>query len=186
MIHRSLQSPLPMLLFGIAAVNESLGHSWTCCGAAACLPCGRLRGQCPSPRPPVVVPAFVACPGVTERVRGRWSAGLPRRGGRPASRPIRAAGRFPHPRVSGSPGVRLLHFDFLPISHANSKRVTVASKLVSRNDSGDIRTLFLTYLSVRKFIVDFYRSKLSGWASARTSILRLGPGLPAGFSLHPP
>ena len=108
-----------------------------------------------------------------------------------ASSPIGPASRnprstkcfFPH---FSSPGVGVFHFDFLLIFHGNSKRVTVASKLVSRNDSGDIRTLFLTYLSVRKFIFDFYRSKLSGWASARTSILRLGPGLPAGFSLRPP
>ncbi len=76
-----------------------------------------------------------------------------------------------------SPGVGMFHSDFLPILHENSKRVTVASKLVSGNDSGDIRTLLLTDLSAYKVISDFYRSKLSGWASARTSILRLGPGL---------
>jgi hypothetical protein len=68
----------------------------------------------------------------------------------------------------------MFHSDFLPILHENSKRVTVASKLVSRNDSGDIRTLLLTDLSAYKVISDFYRSKLSGWASARTSILRPG------------
>jgi hypothetical protein len=67
----------------------------------------------------------------------------------------------------------MFHSDSLPILHENSKRVTVASKLVSRNDSGDIRTLLLTDLSAYKVISDFYRSKLSGWASARTSILRI-------------
>ena len=75
---------------------------------------------------------------------------------------------------ASSPGVGMFHSDFLPILHENSKRVTVASKLVSRNDSGDIRTLLLTDLSAYKVISDFYRSKLSGWASARTSILRPG------------
>ena len=35
-----------------------------------------------------------------------------------------------------SPGVGLFHFDFLPNFQENSKRVTVASKLVSRNVAG--------------------------------------------------
>ncbi len=67
--------------------------------------------------------------------------------------------------------------DFPPNLHENSKRVTVASELVSRNDFCHIRVLLLAYLSVRKVVFGFYRSKPSGWASARTSILRLGPGL---------
>ena len=43
---------------------------------------------------------------------------------------------LPDPRVFRSPGVGLFHFDFLLNFNENSKRVAVASKLVSRNVAG--------------------------------------------------
>ena len=65
----------------------------------------------------------------------------------------------------GVGAAQMFFFDFLLRFRENSKVVTVASELRSRNDFGDIRTLLLAYLSVRKNVLRFYRTKLPGWAS---------------------